>query len=156
MRDKSYYSVRTGKNPAGASLDLATLLRVLRGLHEAWEDEGYFQEAFGYDCVDSGFTPGSLGKDIEAVLLLELRKTNLLPFEAELNHIQRMTSLMCWSSFTSMCQNPSIGHIMTGQSVAGTVVRLIERRGALNSETRSIVYYDVTMRATNFQQTGKF
>ena len=84
MRDKSYYSVRTGKNPAGASLDLATLLRVLRGLHEAWEDEGYFQEAFGYVCVDSGFTPGSLGKDIEAVLLLELRKPNLLPFRSRI------------------------------------------------------------------------
>jgi hypothetical protein len=35
------------------------------------EDEGYFQEALGYHCVDAGFVPGSLGHDLGGALLLE-------------------------------------------------------------------------------------
>jgi len=43
------------------------------------ENEGYFQQDFGFYCVDAGFIPGELGYDIEGILLLELRKTHLYP-----------------------------------------------------------------------------
>jgi hypothetical protein len=39
----------------------------------------YFQEAFGYNCVDAGKVSGTLGYDIEAQMLRKLRKANLWP-----------------------------------------------------------------------------
>jgi hypothetical protein len=86
MRDKPYYSVRTGKNPLGAELDLATVQRVFSGMYATWEDEGYFQEALGYDCVDAGFIAGSVGRDVEGYVLFELRKSNLLPIRTEIKN----------------------------------------------------------------------
>jgi len=79
MRDKPYYSIRHGTNPGPRTLDLPTLLRLFRPLYSHFEEEGYFQEAFGYHCVDAGPVSGSLGFDMEGVLLLELRKPDLWP-----------------------------------------------------------------------------
>lgn len=78
--------MRTGKNPASAAIDLPTLLRVFRPVYSYFEKEGYFQEAFGYDCVDAGYTPGTLGSDMEAVVLLQLRKIGLWPVLSQLDN----------------------------------------------------------------------
>ncbi|MCC6350202.1 MAG: hypothetical protein IT347_11510 [Candidatus Eisenbacteria bacterium] len=86
MRDKPYYSVRTGKNLSGGALDLPTTLRVFGGIHQTLEDEGYFQEALGYECVDAGSVPGTVGKDVEGYVLLELRKSDLLPVRTQVDH----------------------------------------------------------------------
>lgn len=79
MRTKPYYSIRTGKNPLAGSFDLDTLRSLFRNIFVHFDEEGYFQEALGYDCVDAGFVAGTLGHDLEGVLLLELRKKNLTP-----------------------------------------------------------------------------
>lgn len=84
MRTKPYYSVRTGKNPLAAKFDLATLRDLFRKLFERFENDGYFQEALGYYCVDAGFVPGTLGHDLEGTLLLELRKKDLSPIAAKI------------------------------------------------------------------------
>jgi len=86
MREKPYYSVRTGKNPLTGSIDLPTLLRLFRPFYEHFDAEGYFQEDLGYDCVDAGFVPGSLGHDLEGIILLDLRKTNLTPVRERLSN----------------------------------------------------------------------
>lgn len=78
-RERPYYSVRTGRNPGGASLDLAALLKLFKSQFEQLSDAGFFQQAFGYWCVDSEDVPGNLGTDIGGVMLLELRKENLWP-----------------------------------------------------------------------------
>jgi hypothetical protein len=83
MRDKPYYSVRTGKHALDGALDLSTVLRVLSGTYEGLEDEGYFQEALGYECVDAGFISGAAGKDLDGYVLFELRKSHLLPFRSK-------------------------------------------------------------------------
>src|SRR6476661_2606218 len=83
MRDKPYYSVRTGKHALGGDLDLPTVLRVLSGIYEDLERERYFQEALGFECVDAGFVSGTAGKDLEGYVLFELRKTHLLPFRTQ-------------------------------------------------------------------------
>lgn len=75
---RTYYSVRTGKNPR-SRFDLETLLRLFKSLHSAFEERGYFQEHFGYECVDAGLVSGRLGSDIHAAVLLKLRKTDLWP-----------------------------------------------------------------------------
>jgi len=84
MRKKPYYSIRTGKNPMSGSIDLPMLIKLFSTLYSQLDDEGYFQEDLGFYCVDAGFVPGSLGHDIEGVLLLELRKTNLTPIRSKI------------------------------------------------------------------------
>lgn len=85
MRDKPYYSVRTGKNSLSQRFDLEALRKLFKTLFVQFEDDGYFQEALGYRCVDAGFVPGSLGHDLEGALLLELRKQNLTPIRTKIN-----------------------------------------------------------------------
>lgn len=84
MVNRRYYSIRTGKNPNAAHFGLDTLKRLLRNTYISFYSKGYFQEAFGYTCVDGGFVPGTLGYDIEAEI--ERRPRKPLPFEpSELN-----------------------------------------------------------------------
>lgn len=84
MRTKPYYSVRTGKNPLAKSFDLDTLRSLFRNIFIHFETEGYFQEALGYDCIDAGFVPGTVGQDLEGVLLMELRKKDLAPIHTKI------------------------------------------------------------------------
>ena len=81
MKKRAYYSVRTGKNPQSLELDLSVLLRLFGPLYQSFVNKGYFQEAFGYYCVDAGDISGILGSDIEACILRLLRKSNLWPIE---------------------------------------------------------------------------
>ena len=79
MREKPYYSVRTGKNIGGAKLDLDKFRRLFASIYKQLESDGYFQEFFGYQCVDQGFVPGRLGSDIEGEIILQLGKSGLWP-----------------------------------------------------------------------------
>ena len=81
MDNKSYYSIRTGKNPFTAKIELPIMLRLFRDLFKLFQNRNYFQEAFGYQCVDAGNIPGTLGSDIEAQMFLIFRKSNLWPIE---------------------------------------------------------------------------
>lgn len=79
MREKGYYSVRTGKHAGGAKLDLAAFKKLLVSIHRQFQTRDYFQEAFGYNCVDAGEVPGSLGEDVEGAIFIAIRKDNLWP-----------------------------------------------------------------------------
>ncbi len=78
MRKRPYYSIRTGKNP-NAVIDLPMLLALFRDTYKTFSSDDYFQQAFGYDCVDNGEVSGELGSDIEAQMFRKLRKRNLWP-----------------------------------------------------------------------------
>lgn len=79
MPERRYYSVRTGRNPEGAQLALPSLLRLFLAVYCDFQRKDYFQESFGYHCVDAGYVSGTIGDDIEAYFLLKLRKDNLWP-----------------------------------------------------------------------------
>jgi hypothetical protein len=64
--------------------DLQTLRRLFSSLYQRYSEEGYFQEAFGYLCVDAGNVSGTLGNDIEAYLILALRKSDIWPIEEKI------------------------------------------------------------------------
>ena len=82
MSARRYYSSRTGTNPQSISLDLAMLRQMFRDCYVELREDGYFQEAFGYSCIDEQIpNVGTLGFNIEARLLRALRKTNLWPVE---------------------------------------------------------------------------
>jgi hypothetical protein len=79
MRKGHYYSIRTGRHSAGLRFDLSMLQRLLRDLYISFSERGYFQQAFGYHCVDAGDVPGDLGSDLEAQVFRALRKPTLWP-----------------------------------------------------------------------------
>ena len=74
----SYYSQRSDSNtnPPGLTLDSFKeyFFRIFRNFYS----DGYFDEAFGFSCVDSGEIPGYL-KDVELEILTKIRKNNLWP-----------------------------------------------------------------------------
>jgi hypothetical protein len=82
MTERRYYSIRTGKHPIGVKLDLQMLLRLFYSVYCDFNRKGYFQEAFGYNCVDAGDVDGIIGPDNEAYIFFKLRKDNLWPIHA--------------------------------------------------------------------------
>jgi len=76
---RKYYSIRTGKNPSGSKLTLDLTLALFQGIYQDFEERCYFQEYFGYSCVDDGDVPGRIGNNISAYFLFKLRKDNIWP-----------------------------------------------------------------------------
>ena len=86
MREKAFYSIRTGKNVAGLRLNLKQLCGLFVSLYNGWEFEGYFQEYLGYQCVDQGTVAGKLGEHIEGEIILQVRKSNLWPIRVAIEN----------------------------------------------------------------------
>lgn len=74
MKDRSYYSTRTGKNPNAFHFDLQILRRLILDTYAHFKQGYYFQESFGYFCVDAGYVAGTLGHDLEVEIFRRLRK----------------------------------------------------------------------------------
>jgi hypothetical protein len=81
MGNRRYYSIRTGKNPDASRYDLPILLRLFSDFYLEFLSKDYFQEDFGYYCVDDGKVPGTLGSDIEAQMFRAIRKPDLWPIQ---------------------------------------------------------------------------
>ena len=79
-----YYSQRKGTNPNLAGLPLADIVNLFCRVYQQLREDGYFHEAFGYECVDAGDVPGEV-RDIDLEILLTVRKKNLWPLDPEVN-----------------------------------------------------------------------
>jgi hypothetical protein len=77
MRHK-YYSQRTGTNPNLNGLPIDDTVELFSRVYRQLETDGYFDEAFGFWCVDEDHIEGNV-KDIELEMLLTIRKKNLWP-----------------------------------------------------------------------------
>ncbi len=78
---RKYYSVRNAANP----LTLDGLLTLFGAVFEQFEEKQYFDEAFGFHCVDQGWIPGTIGKQPDVYFLRCLRKSGLWPIKKELS-----------------------------------------------------------------------
>jgi hypothetical protein len=85
VREQGYYSIRTGKHPNFARLDLSSLKKLFLSVEKQFNDQGFFQESFGYNCVDAGDVPGTLGEDIGGRILIALRKDNIWPLRNQID-----------------------------------------------------------------------
>lgn len=81
---RRYYSMRTGTNRFAATLDFGMFLKLFLDLYDDFVARGYFQQSFGFDCVDQGWVPGTLGDDISAQMRLRIRKDHLWPIPDKL------------------------------------------------------------------------
>lgn len=79
MAKRKYYSVRTGRHPAGARLSLDKVRELILATFLDFTRREYFQQAFGYDCIDEGQVQGELGSNVEGHFARKLRKQNLWP-----------------------------------------------------------------------------
>ena len=84
MAKKSYYSVRTGKHPTGGNLNLIGAKYLFLALYHQLEADDYFQEYFGFECIDVGINSGKAGGDIKAFFFRKLKKGSLWPIEDNL------------------------------------------------------------------------
>jgi hypothetical protein len=85
MGNRKYYSSRTGKNPDASCYDLPILLRLFSDFYLDFFNKGYFQEDFGYYCVDAGDVSGKIGSDIETQMFRAVRKPGLWPIQEKYN-----------------------------------------------------------------------
>lgn len=78
----AYYSHRKGTNPNLSGLPLPEVVGLFVRVYEQMRADGYFDEAFGYECVDAGHVEGNV-RDIELEILLAVRKKSLWPLETQ-------------------------------------------------------------------------
>jgi hypothetical protein len=73
-KPRAYYSLRQQTGPNGPVFDLDALKDLFQTTYEQFERAGYFQEAFGYFCVDQGDVPGSAGEYPATYVYRQTRK----------------------------------------------------------------------------------
>ena len=73
-----YYSLRKGTNPNLKGLPLGDTLDLFVRVFSQLRQDGYFDEAFGFTCVDAGEIDGKV-RDPELEMLLTIRKKGLWP-----------------------------------------------------------------------------
>jgi Neuromedin U len=83
MVGRQYYSQRNRLGPFTGPLDLVSLRRLVGALYQQFEDQGYFQQAFGGYCVDGDFQ-GTIG-NVGRYFLFRLRKDSLWPIESNID-----------------------------------------------------------------------
>lgn len=74
----NYFSQRTGKNPNADGLPLGDVIDLFTRTFDQLREDGYFDEAFGFYCVDADHISGII-KDIELEILLSIRKKYIWP-----------------------------------------------------------------------------
>lgn len=87
---RKYYSIRNKKQSEQYGLNV--LKRLFLNLYIDFEDKGYFQEYFGYWCVDAdthdNWIPGSLGGSIDNHVFNALLKDDLWPIKEKIKNYE--------------------------------------------------------------------
>ncbi len=80
--ERQYYSKRKNASIEKIQHSLEDVIDVFKNIYGVFCSKGYFQQHFGYQCVDSGFVPGELGNNIEAAIYIKLHKKEMWPIES--------------------------------------------------------------------------
>ncbi len=76
---RQYFSERRGRGPKAEPLPFESVRRLLASVFDGLREKGYFQEAFGYECVD-GDSEGTLGRDPNAYFLRTIMREGIWPY----------------------------------------------------------------------------
>lgn len=79
---RQYYSQRKGTNPNLKGLPLGDVIELFIRVFNQLRSDGYFDEAFGFTCVDAGELDGKV-RDPELEMLLTIRKKGLWPIPSK-------------------------------------------------------------------------
>lgn len=80
LPDRPYWSERQGRGPRAVPLGLDQLRRLAFSALDELFERDFFQQAFGYDCVDEGFVPGLVGRDAKAWFVRTLHRDDVWPY----------------------------------------------------------------------------
>lgn len=86
MPPRKYYSLRTGKHKESTELSLQLLKELFFTIFRTYRDKQYFDEAFGYHCVDHGYISGKLDRPVDLYFFQALRKPKLWPIQDALEN----------------------------------------------------------------------
>ncbi len=78
---RRYYSVRKAIKP----LSLEVLKDLFGAVFTQFKEKQFFDESFGFTCVDAGWTKGTVGSDPNVYFLQRLRKRDRWPILEKLN-----------------------------------------------------------------------
>lgn len=77
---RQYFSERQGRGPKAEPMPFEAVRRLTIGVLDNFRERGYLQEAFGYECVDAGDVPGSLGSDRAAYFIQTIMREHVWPY----------------------------------------------------------------------------
>lgn len=80
MAKKEFFSIRTGMNPNTHGFSLSDINQLFCRFYGQVAANGFFDEAFGFFCVDADHIPGKVA-DVEFDILMKLRKKQLWPID---------------------------------------------------------------------------
>jgi hypothetical protein len=86
---RRYFAERRGRGPKLNPLPFERVRQMVVGVLDRFRDEGYFQEAFGYDCVDAGEVTGTLGSFPDAYFLRTIHREDIWPYWFSTNLVPR-------------------------------------------------------------------
>jgi len=78
MTEHKYYSLRTGSNPNKDGFAFDGIKELFEQSYWTLRKEGYFDESFGFECVEDGQIPGKVA-DVNLEIVLNIRKKHLWP-----------------------------------------------------------------------------
>lgn len=79
-RPRQSFSERHGRGPRAQPLPFAAIRRHVVKIFDDLRYRGYFQQAFGYDCVDAGAVEGELGADPDAYFFRTITRESIWPY----------------------------------------------------------------------------
>lgn len=115
--DKNYFSARRGRGPAAAPFPFPKVRRLVVSVLEDFRQRKYFQEAFGYHCVDAGDVPGTVGSDPGAFFLQALHYEIPWPYWAD-HELFLEKQWEHWNEDT-MCDVVEVLHDLVSKPKAG-------------------------------------
>lgn len=80
MPEREYWSERQGRAPSAGGLSLDPLKKLVLSTLDEFTQRYYFQEAFGYYCVDDGEVAGRVGSDVPAWFLRVIGREDIWPY----------------------------------------------------------------------------
>src|SRR4051794_31956803 len=79
MTDVPYFSERHGRGRRDETLEFETVRRLVVNIWDSLRAQHYFEQAFGYACVD-GDEMGSIGGDPDAYFLRRIGRDEIWPY----------------------------------------------------------------------------
>src|SRR6185312_16417630 len=83
-------------------LDIETVRRLVISVFDSFREQAYFQQAFGYECVD-GDKAGDVGGDPDAYFFRTIGRQNIWPYwyaDPHIPSLRRKTRAEEWDADT--------------------------------------------------------
>lgn len=82
---RPYFSERQGRGPFQNPVDFPEIRKMLGDLFDRLQEAGYFQEAFGYWCVDAHDVPGTLGANADGYFRRAVGRDGIWPWDRQVS-----------------------------------------------------------------------